>query len=179
MVKQGKDWKSFDGREVEAGQVLVPQMVTKEYARSIGAVMENLRTWVTAGVRYLVMFVQVPVDQVDIAWKVFWSNVNEYVDEKLGPGRRGRRVVSLDAMLDEGYLPEGAAPAAESIVMEGILLDELIAGVEKMHPLFKDVIRLGYQGLERKEIADALPVKKSQAYEVIKRCREEAEKWLR
>ena len=79
---------------------------------------------------------------------------------------------------DDDLVVEGVAPTAESIDMEGILLDELIAGVEKMHPLFKDVIRLGYQGLERKEIADALPVKKSQAYEVIKRCREEAERWL-
>lgn len=178
MSTQVNNWKSFDGREVGAGEVLVPQLVTKEYARSIGAVMENLRTWTMAGVRFTVMFVPVPADMAGECRKTFNAEVNELLDEKLGPSRRGRCQVSLDALLEEGYLPDGACPSAESIVMEGILLDELISYVGKLNPLFGDVVRLGYQGIGRKEIVEGLPVKKSQGYEVYKKCREEVERWL-
>lgn len=179
MAKQENQWKCYDGREVEEGQVLVPQRTTKEYARSIGAVMENLRTWTTAGVRYLVLFVPVSKDMKDICLKAFYSELNEFLDERLGPARRGRCIVSLDALLEKEYEPTETAPSAESVVMEGVLLDEMITDLEKKNELYRDVIRLGYQGMDRKEIADALPVKKSRAYDVIRKCRVEAEEWLK
>ena len=178
MSNRVNNWKSFDGHELSAGEVLVPQLVTKEYARSIGAVMENLRTWTMAGVRFTVMFVPVPADMAEACRKTFNAEVNELLDEKLGSSRHGRCQISLDALMEEGYLPAGTGPSAEAIVMEGILLDELIAHVGKLNPLFGDVVRLGYQGLGRKEIVEGLPVKKSQGYEVYKKCREEAERWL-
>lgn len=178
MAKQGNNWESFDGREIEEGQVLVPQRTTLEYAMSIGAVMENLRTWTTAGVRYTVMFVPVNEGMGDTCWKEFYSELNEYLDEFLGPSRRGRSIVSLDEMLEEGCFPTETVMSAESIAMERILLDELIAVVGKKNPLYGEVIRMGYQGMNRKEITDYLPVKKSQAYEVYRRCREEVEQWL-
>ncbi len=179
MAYQVKDWKSFDGREVEAGQVLVPELVTKDYARSIGAVMANLRTWTTAGVRYTVMFVAVSLNMEAVSRQAFYADVNEYMDEVLGPERRGRQLVSLDALLEEGFLPAGAVPSAESAAMEGILPEELYADIRKVNPLFGEIIRLGYQGLDRKEIVDALPVRKSQGYEVYRRCRETVERWTR
>ena len=61
----------------------------------------------------------------------------------------------------------------------GILLDEMAAELGEENPLYSEIIRLGYQGLTRKEIAESLPVKKSQAYEMIRKCREEAERFLR
>lgn len=179
MATQGKDWRSFDGRELEDGQVLVPQRITLEAARDMGVVMENLRTWTIAGVRYTVMFVPVRVDKEAGCWKEFYSELNEYLDEKLGPERCGRHVVSLDALLEEGYLPAGAAASAETIALEGVLLGEMIAELGKKNALLGEVIRLGYQGMDRKGIADKLPVKKSQAYDVIRKCREEVEWWLK
>ena len=173
MAKQGKDWKCYDGRELEEGQVLVPQLVTAEYARGLGADMRNLRTWKTAGVPYRVMFVPVSIDRHEISMKAFYADLNEYLDEKLGPGRRGRCVVSLDELLEENCPLDDMVSSAESIAMEGILLDELIAGVGRLNPLFGDVIRLGYQGMDRKAIVGLLPVKKSQGYEVYRKCREE------
>ena len=178
MAKQGKDWKSYDGSELCEGEVLVPQLVDHDYAWSIGAVMENLRTWTIAGVRFLVMFVPVPVEICGDCWKAFYSSVNELLDDRLGPARRGRQTVSLDELMENDYLPEDAEPSAESIVMEGLLLDELIAALGQKNPLYAEIVRLGYQGLGRKEIVDSLPVRKSQGYEVYKRCREEAERWL-
>ena len=178
MAKQGNDWKSYDGRELKDGEVLVPQLVTPEYARSLGAEMANLRTWTTAGVHYTVMFVAVPAEQEKICRAAFTQELNEYLDEKLGPARRGRRETSLDALAEGGYDSADGGPSTESIALEGILLDELLCEAEKANPLFRDVIRLGYSGLDRKEIIGALPLKKSQAYDVIRKCREEAEKFL-
>ena len=101
MAIQENNWKSYDGCELEEGQVLVPQRITLEAARDMGVVMENLRTWTIAGVRYTVMFVPVSVDKEAGCWKEFYSELNEYLDEKLGPERRGRHVVSLDALMED------------------------------------------------------------------------------
>ena len=166
MTKQDKNWKSYDGREIEEGQVLVPMLVDDAYARSIGADMGNLRTWTTAGVKYLVMFAPVDLEMEKICWKSFYADLNELLDETLGPARRGRNVVSLDALMEENRLPGEQVSSAESIAMEEILLDELIAAVGKMNPMFGEVVRLGYQGMDRKEIVAALPVKKSQGYHI-------------
>jgi len=178
MAKTGKDWKSYDGYEVCEGEILVPQLVDPDYAWSIGAVMENLRTWTVAGVRFIVMFVPVPVDMAGECWKAFYSAVNELLDDRLGPARRGRQTVSLDALLEKDYLPADAVPSSESIVMEGILLDEMISALGMKNPLYADVIRLGYRGLDRKEVVDRLPVRKSRRYDLYRRCMEEAEGWL-
>ena len=94
MSKQGKDWVSFDGREVDAGQVLVPQMVTIDYARSLGADMRNLRTWEKAGVSFTVMFIPVISEMEEEAWRVFHAEENELLDEKLGPNRKSRCMIS-------------------------------------------------------------------------------------
>ena len=178
MKKQGKNWKSFDGSGLLEGQVLVPQMVSPEDAEMIGAVMENMRLWNTAGVRYWVMFIPVVEDAVDLGWKAFWADVNELLDVRLGPGRRGRCVVSLDALMDMGYLSVGAVPSAESVAMDEILPVELAVDLGQMNPMFSDIVRLGYQGIACKEIIDRLPVRKSQAYDVYRKCRAEAERWL-
>ena len=179
MAKQGNDWKAYDGRELKDGEVLVPQMVTQEYARSIGADMSALRTWTTAGIRYTVMFVPVPEEQEEICRKIFCQELNEYLDEKIGPARRGRCCTSLDELAEKGYDPADRRASTEAIVMEEILLDELIAELEKLNPLYRDMIRMGYSGLERKEIIGTLPLKKSQAYDLFRKCREEAEKFLK
>ena len=145
----------------------------------MGVVMANLRPWFQVGVRFTVMFAQVPEEQKEICWKNFYASVNEYLDEKLGPGRRGRQVVSLDAMMEEDYLPAEAMPSAASVAMAGLLYDELVAVLGKMCLLYVDILRMCREGLSRKEIVDRLPVKKSQGYDLYRKCREEAERWLR
>ena len=125
MAKQGNDWKAYDGRELKGGEVLVPQMVTQEYARSIGADMSALRTWTTAGIRYTVMFVPVPEEQEEICRKIFCQELNEYLDEKIGPARRGRCCTSLDELAEKGYDPADRRASTEAIVMEEILLNAL------------------------------------------------------
>jgi hypothetical protein len=88
-----KNWKSFNDRSLRAGEVLVPQLVDEDYARSLGANMANLRTWEKAGFQYLVMFVPVPESMEKQAWSVFNSEVNDLLNERLGPNRFSRCMI--------------------------------------------------------------------------------------
>ena len=88
-------------------------------------------------------------------------------------------MLSLEQMEEEGSCVAAAGFSTEEEALSGILLDELFVSLGRVNPLYEDVIRLGYQGFGRKEIADLLPVKKSRAYEVIRKCREEAERFLK
>lgn len=212
MAKQDNQWKSYDGREIEPGQVLVRQLVTREYAREIGADPKSLRTWSTAGVSYLVMKVPVSADMEEICEKAFNAQVNDRLDEQMGPMRRarcmvpqpdGRKVVctkatcgttcsacphrgeyekedrsmvSLDALEEEEYLPAEAAPSAEDEAILKIRLEELMIQLEEVNPLYPKVIRMLRQGMQTKEIVEALPMKKSRAYELIRKSQAEAER---
>ena len=45
--------------------------------------------------------------------------------------------------------------------------------------MYADIIRLGYEGLSKKEIIDRLPVQKSRGYELYNECRRLVEDYLR
>lgn len=87
------NWKSFDGREVQPGETLVPQLVTEEDAALCGAKKENLRTWTRGGVSYTVMFIPVPADQEKVSLQAFNFSLNELLDEKLGSNRHSRCLI--------------------------------------------------------------------------------------
>lgn len=93
MAIKVNNWKSYNDVPLQAGEVLVPQLVSKEYAAGLGANMANLRTWEKSGISYLVMFIPVPKDQEKQAWSIFNAEVNELLDEKLGPNRFSRCMV--------------------------------------------------------------------------------------
>lgn len=93
MTKQDNNWQSYDGQPLKADEVLIPQLVTEDYARDLGAVMGNLRTWEKSGVYYTVMFVPVKTSQKKQAMKIFNADVNDLLDEKLGPNRFSRCMV--------------------------------------------------------------------------------------
>ena len=56
-----KSWKSYNNEPLHDGEILVPLLVNRDYAIARGADPANLRTWTKSGVRFLVMFVPVPV----------------------------------------------------------------------------------------------------------------------
>ena len=93
MTNRVNGWKSYNDVTLQAGEVLVPQLVSKEYAAELGANMANLRTWEKSGISYLVMFIPMPKNQEKQAWSIFNSEVNELLDEKLGPNRFSRCMV--------------------------------------------------------------------------------------
>jgi hypothetical protein len=93
MAIKVNNWKSYNDVPLQAGEVLVPQLVSKGYAAGLGANMANLRTWEKSGISYLVMFIPVPKNQEKQAWSIFNAEVNELLDEKLGPNRFSRCMV--------------------------------------------------------------------------------------
>ncbi len=215
MKTYGNQWKSYNNEPVGEGQVLVPQLVSLEYARSIGTDMRNVRTWTKGGVSYPVIFVPVPEEMEAFGWQVFQADENDYLDEQLGPNRYARCLVpredggcrvcpkecggvrnlctacphrgeyaredrslfSLDILEGDDLFTQTES-SAESVAMEEILLAEMISELARKNPLFEQVIRLGYQGMNRKEVAQELPLAKSRAYELYRQCREEAERFL-
>ena len=208
-------WTAFDGEPLREGEILTPQIVDPEYARMIGT--KDVRTWTMCGVRYHVMFVAVPLDQAEIALKTYYAELNELLDEKLGPNRysrclitlpdgsrercpkvkngkvnrctgcplRGklekedRSTVSLDALDEEEYAPMENAPSAEEVAGLGLLLEDLLTELEKASPRSAEIVRLGWEGLEKKEIVEMLSLCKSQAYEAYRKARKDVEAFLR
>jgi len=73
----------------------------------------------------------------------------------------------------------GCVPSAESFAIEGELLRDLIDTFSKKCPVYADIIKLGYEGLSKKEIVERLPVHKSRGYELYNECRKVVEDYLR
>ena len=60
-----------------------------------------------------------------------------------------------------------------------LLLDELLATLVQRKPLYGEIVRMGLQGLKKKEIIVRLPIRKSQAYQLISECEKAARDYLR
>lgn len=210
--------KPYNNVPLREGEVLVPQLVDdRAYAIAIGADPVNLRTYTTAGVSYLVMFVAVPKEHEAESMKAYYAAVNELLDEKLGPNRasrclipqadgtkkvcpklkdgnhepcdtcphRGeyeredRSMVSLQDLDDENYAPMESAPSAEDEALLGIMLDDLLEYLGGMNPMLADVVRMGYDGMTKKDIVRNLPVKSSQAYDLFNKAHKLSMEYLR
>ena len=81
----------YNGEPLRDGEVLVPMCISREHAKLIGAI--GVRTWYSAGIPYYVMFVPVPAEQAGIARKAFNAEVNDYIDDQLGPNRYSRCMI--------------------------------------------------------------------------------------
>ncbi len=93
--------------------------------------------------------------------------------------KEDRSLASPDE-LDEGdYAPMECVPSAESYAMEGEILKILIDEFSEKCPMYTDIIRLGYEGLSKKDIIERLPVQKSRGYELYNECRKLVEDFLR
>lgn len=93
--------------------------------------------------------------------------------------KEDRSYASLDELDEENYAPMDCVPSAESFAIEGEILMDLINEASKKCPMYADIIRLGYEGLRKKEIIDRLPVQKSRGYELYNECRRLVEDYLR
>ncbi|MBR5109052.1 MAG: hypothetical protein IK099_02560 [Clostridia bacterium] len=85
--------KPYNNVPLREGEVLVPMMVTREFAIGQGADPANLRTWTKSGIQFLVMFTAVPADQEQICQQNFDKAVNQMLDERIGPNRHSRCMV--------------------------------------------------------------------------------------
>ena len=73
--------KAYDGREIKAGEVLVPMMAYPDRVKIMGAESANIRTWNKAGRRFPVMFYPVPEAYYTLAMQQFSSELNEFLGE--------------------------------------------------------------------------------------------------
>ena len=214
-IDKMKDITTYNGEPLKDGEILVPQIMTREDARMIQA--QCVRTWTKCGVKYTVIFVAVPAEKAEVAMRAFNADLRDLLDEKLGPNRTSRcmvpqadgslkpcprevngkanlctgcpmrgklekedkSVVSLDALMEEEYYPMVNAPSAESCAMLGFLLEDLLEEFESKCPQSAEIVRLGFAGLERKEIVQRMPQQKTQAYDAYNKCRRDVERFLR
>ena len=94
--------------------------------------------------------------------------------------REDHTPLSIDQMTEYRHITPAAGHAlTEDEAMEMLLLDELFVTLEQMKPLFGEIVRLGMQGLKKKEIIERMPIKKSQAYQLISECEKAARDHLR
>lgn len=86
--------RSYDGQPVPAGQVLVPIWIKKGFQNDTDiCVPDNFITWKFAGVHFLIGFAPIDRDAFGSYMKFFWSENNEYLEQK----RTGRCVIGRNA----------------------------------------------------------------------------------
>lgn len=74
--------KAYDNRNIKAGEVLVPMVVTDELIDLYAMDRHNIRTWKKAGRQFMVAFYPVPAADEKIAMTQFNTQVNELLGER-------------------------------------------------------------------------------------------------
>ena len=93
MANTGNSRKPCNNEPLCEGETLVPMLTDRETAKDCGADPANIRTWTTGGIRYQVMFIPVPEEQAEIALQTVWADVNDLLNEKIGPNRYARCLI--------------------------------------------------------------------------------------
>lgn len=93
--------------------------------------------------------------------------------------REDRSLLSIEAMEEEHFHPMNALPSAETEALEEVLFDDLVDYLKDIHPALAEVVTLGFEGFERKEIVKRLPVQSSQAYDLYAKARKLTREFLR
>ena len=93
--------------------------------------------------------------------------------------REDRSVVSLDELAEDDYAPMECVPSAESLAMDVLTLNDLLKHLRSINPAYAEVVSLGHEGFEKKEIVRRLGVKTSQAYELYNKVKILTREFLR
>lgn len=78
--------------------------------------------------------------------------------------REDRSMVSIETLDEDEFHPMEAAPSAESEGLMKLMFNDLKEYLHEISPALEDVVTLGFQGFDKSEVVQRLPVKKSQAY---------------
>ena len=93
--------------------------------------------------------------------------------------REDRSFVSLDELAEEEFNPMECVPSAESLAMDVLTLDDLLKHLRSINPVYAEIVSLGHEGFEKKEILRRLGVKSSQAYELYNKAKILTREFLR
>ena len=92
--------------------------------------------------------------------------------------KEDRSLVSLETLTEENFHPMKTEPSAENEALVNTILDDLLKLASKFL-YHEDIIRMGIDGLDRKQIIERLPVKKSQRYQIYNDCKRVVEEYLK
>lgn len=181
------DRTSYNGIPCNEDEVLVPVVLDenmKEQLMLDGFKDSNAETWKVGINNKLVPVAYVPWSKnlLDDAIKDFNQQVNKYINRF----KTDENILSLDKMQEDsqkegktGYDPTGTRELDESLIYE-IKLTRLIDKVLKLDSKKALCIRLLAEGYSKGEILQILDlnVKKTQGYELIKKCQEIAKELI-
>jgi len=86
-INKYADHKTYNGAPIPEGHVLAPVWLTRAMVKADRSVVDaNLTTWKIGGISLLIGFTPVPGDTFAAYMKLFWEDINEYLDTKR-PGR--------------------------------------------------------------------------------------------
>ena len=92
--------------------------------------------------------------------------------------KEDRSLVSLETLTEENFHPMKTEPSAENEALVNTILDDLLKLASKFL-YHEDIIRMGIDGLDRKQIIERLPVQKSQGYQIYNDCKRVVEEYLK
>jgi hypothetical protein len=78
--------------------------------------------------------------------------------------REDKSMVSIETLNEDDYHPMQAAPSAETEALEKAIFEDLVEYLKTINSDLADVVTLGFQGFDKKDVVKQLPVKSSQAY---------------
>lgn len=87
--------------------------------------------------------------------------------------------MSIETLNEDEYHPMQAAPSAETEALEKAIFDDLVAYLKAINPDLADVVTLGFQGFDKKDVVKQLPVKSSQAYDLYAKAEKLTREFLR
>jgi hypothetical protein len=184
--------KSFNDIPPAEGETLVPFFVAWGMTKH-GIDPGCVETWHIGGRKIPVAFAPVPIECKPAMMKSFWDDVRNYIasgcspdfcpgDQPLENGHESD--LSLDELReamqdddDKGFEPASDENLEESVLL-AIVLDQLVHETSELSPLHGKILRMLRNGCTKGEIADALPLGKSQAYSRVKEAQELAMKFF-
>lgn len=92
--------------------------------------------------------------------------------------REDRSMLSIERLNEDEFHPMEAAPSAESEGLMKLLFNDLKEYLHEINPALEAVVTLGFQGFDKSEVVQQLPVKKSQGYTTYDKAEELARKFL-
>jgi hypothetical protein len=186
--------KSFNGIPPAAGETLVPFFVAWRMTKH-GINPKYVETWHIGGRKIPVAFTPVPIECKPAMMKMFWEDVRNYIASGCSPDfcsgdqppENGHESdLSLDKFIDDsqndndddsGFEPPSDENLEETVMLAA-MLDQLVDETTKFNPLYGEILRMLKNGCTKGEIADVLPLGKSQAYSRVKEAQELAKKFF-
>ena len=88
-------------------------------------------------------------------------------------------MASIETLNEDEYHPMQAAPSAETEALEKAIFDDLVTYLKAINSDLADVVTLGFQGFDKKDVVKQLPVKSSQAYDLYAKAGKLTREFLR